>query len=35
MDRPLYDVFIMAIGRVVAVILPFQLETIAKVGVYQ
>ena len=29
------DVFIVAIGRVVAEILPFQSETIAKVGVFQ
>ena len=29
------DVFIVAIGLVVAEILPFQWETIAKVGVYQ
>ena len=29
------DVFIVAIGRVVAEILPFQSETIAKAGVFQ
>ena len=34
-DRPCIDVFIMAIELVVAEILPFQSETIAKVGVYQ